>query len=326
MNITYKQIIPAFGLSVCVISAIFSIALKWLILMIVIECCVALITDPYRIFERWLPPVSVALIVSAAVLITADFYWLCHYNFWTVAIPALVASLMIAGVIRFNRLWLSDYRFKASQALRLALVSTGEPEHLQAWDSFGQRETETMLRAYMHKAVSIAELEQLYRQVYSLGYIHGADSREDEMSDLAHDLERLQRDYDKLDDSSVSLDEYNKLFDEYDSLINECNDIRQMMHEDSALAGFWRSRYTEINKKYELLLAEIEDDAAVYEDMAAADEEPPAPQEGSIIELPSIEDRIIRDRENGASYGELAERYNTTKSHIQYVLRKRATA
>lgn len=310
MTINYKQIISFSGLAVCIALAILTIPTKWLILSIICEICIVLALDPYRFLWLWFPPVSIALMVSSIILVTFAVY--THINAWAIFIPALIAVLMIIGIIRFNKEWLSKYRFNASQSVKTALVSDEETEYNEAWYSYGRRECDTLMREYLYKAVSINDLECVYKHIYAIGYIDGTDSRADSISDLTTELDRLEKEYINLKRNSVSLVEYNNLQTEFDKMIDEGNELRQMLYDDTSEVNLWRSRYFELNREYELLLSE--------------EQEPPKPQDGSIIEIPTLEERIIRDREDGATYGELAEKYNKTKSQIQYILRKSATA
>lgn len=323
MNLTKKQIVPAAGLAVIIICAALKIEAKYMILMCVAEACTVLVADPYYIFRKCIPPVSRALIVSATALVTFAVWF--HSNAWVIGLPVLIAAIMVLAVIRFNRTWLGEWYLQATVSVKQALVSV-DAEHINAWNDYGMRECDTLLRHYMKIPVQEDELEYIYRQVYSLGYVHAKDEKDDIIYDLQEKVAELE---DGLENSMQGKRELRielrHTKEAYEQAARESDEIYESYLKLRDYADQMKKR----NLLLEQSIEQMERQSAIHKENLALSEETYEDDEiigiedrTNIIHIPTEDERIMRDRAAGMSLSECARKYRCSKGKIQYVERK----
>lgn len=137
-----KIIIPGIGLIAVLILAAVKAPAEIITYSILIESCIFIIADPYRIIHFWLSMPARWIVVTMVVVDTVVIR--THITVQYVAIPIVLSLAAFVAIIRFNRDWQARKAYKESPTVSKAMSINEESSAWRSWIYHGAAETEEM--------------------------------------------------------------------------------------------------------------------------------------------------------------------------------------
>lgn len=289
----------------------------------------AMILNPFYVFERILPPPSRVCISTSIIIVQLAFQ--LQFPIYFRVCAALISVLLIALVVLMNKEWISNHGFLQSRSGDIVAshwkreskkvngkevvdyTDSGSYEALRAWNKYGCRRS----RALLHQTMNISVDENMIRLVckltYLLGYTDGAENGGSEQ------IPKLQKQIDDLKWSNGNLRRYsNRILDNEDSVDSMRDKLRDAKTESSQLRMFLAAEQRKsktLRDQNDALRLELEDALARIIELEEEQTAEPVVEEPEVSE---IEQMFLYwgggKKEGGRSLQEVADKFGVSKA------------
>lgn len=254
--------------------------------------------SPFELLSYYLPPISRGIIIASLIILSINIY---VKNFDLFVATFLTALLMLLFVAKFNNRLMHNYKFYITKNQEQAINILGEPEHWKSWNEKGKRETSSMLREYLHLHLEEHDLENIARPSYALGYIHARNK-----FDKLADYEKLKAEYQEYKHLQEITKDVNEDYQEkYEQLYSSTKELERENQELKAQVELYQEMLKNSPKNQKCSSPKNTENTREIENAQ------------EVLDTKIIE---LRTNEN-MSYQKIADTLNTTKSHVQYVLK-----
>lgn len=133
-----KYILPGMGFVVVLVLAAVRAPVEMLIYSVLIEICIFVITDPYKIIHYWLSAPARWIMVSIITVNTLVIRM--HLTAEFVIIPMLLSLAALIAISRFNIDWRAQRAYKESPTVAKAMSVNEESSAWKSWIYHGKEE------------------------------------------------------------------------------------------------------------------------------------------------------------------------------------------
>lgn len=254
--------------------------------------------SPFEFISYYFPPISRTIIVIAFSIVGVNIF---IADLKILIATVITALLMLLFVARFNKRLMHNYKFYITKNQEQAVNILGEPEHWKSWNEKGKRETSSMLREYLHLHLEEHDLENIARPSYALGYIH-ARKKFDKLAEY----EKLKAEYQEYRHLQEITKNVNEDYQEkYEQLYSSTRELERENQELRAQVELYQEMIKNSPKNQKCSSPKNTENTREIENAQ------------EVLDTKIIE---LRTNEN-MSYQKIADTLNTTKSHVQYVLK-----
>lgn len=299
--------LPAFPLSLILALGFDGASGSAILLSVAAFAVSVLLCNPFRVLD-FLPRRFRICISSSAVIVIPAFI--------SEITAAARAGLLLtsAGIILLSIRRLSDWKqqdwLRQSPEVDRILADIGHQVRNVAfdnWVSHGRAESRALLHQVAGIEISEAKLEASHMPVYCLGYFTAARR--------VKKLEQLLADEKK--ERQELAQRFSDVLDRERQANSEIEDLRESLAKSEKTCEALRGRVDDLSGKlsgmkkiHEEDLAEIERLEGLTADETTCD----TPEDRNV--------RMMREYDNGASYSQLAEQYNLSKSGVRFAIQK----
>lgn len=272
--------------------------------LLLINGALALVTlwllfDPWRL-------VSVVLIrkermmLAAAIVLDAAALQIPGLHI-SARLAALMVSLLLLLIwLRWRSAWRQRAAFKQSAKVDQTLehyTHQGEWEAGNAWTNGGRAETAAFIRQGLNRLVEERVLDEVLRPAYQIGHMTGAGTNRRAMDKLKHRCIELERKNEMAMQSVAALQER----------LEDVTEQSERVQELEALSTRQQNRIAQLMRELETLRPQE----------LPEPEAEPVDRDAELVRL---------HEEEGVSYGDLAARFDMTRSAVISAIRRRKAA
>ena len=290
-----KYVLPGAGLVAVLILAAVRAPAEIIIYAGLVEICIFVVTDPYRIIHYWLSTPARAIIVTIIIVDTVVIR--THLSTEYVAIPIILSLAAFLAIYRFNVDWRAQRAYKetpiVSQAMAMheessewkSYIYHGKSEieemayrigrytgkqpfnqnDVQMWQSEQQRIESRESISNVRQCISVERMKDFLGMCYRLGYIHALRYRK-QAQEESEKAERIQKKLEHLQEENENLEldlkSWKKraieLKNADESYSDEIDSIREYWQSATEDAAMWKKRCEESEKENDRSLEYIE--------------------------------------------------------------------
>lgn len=133
-----KAIIPGIGLTVVLILAAVRVPAEILTYAILIESCIFIIADPYKIIHFWLSTPARWILMTIVVVDTVVFR--IHQSVEFVAIPVALSLVGLFAILRYNTDWRAQRAYREDEIIQKAMSLNEESSAYKSWMYHGRQQ------------------------------------------------------------------------------------------------------------------------------------------------------------------------------------------